>query len=67
MKKVTFSEMDEDTQVIVEVDGVHYGNLFYDYDQEAFVLWPDDIDDGVTYFDSLNETEKYIRDELTAA
>lgn len=37
--------------------------LFDDYDQGTWVLWPDCIDDGVSYFDSLKDTEEAIASE----
>ena len=41
------------------------GTLIYDYEQEAWVFWTENIDDGVTYFDSLEETERAIEFEYT--
>lgn len=48
----------------VLANGETYGKLEFDKEQDAWVLWPNDIDDGVSYFDSLTETQEAIRDEL---
>ncbi|WP_333603861.1 hypothetical protein [Lactobacillus acetotolerans] len=64
MKKVEFNESNAQESVVVFVDGDKYGVLTYDYDQGVWVLWPDQIDDGVSYFDSLKETEEAITDEI---
>lgn len=50
----------------VELNGNTYGKLTFDDDQNVWVLWPDDIDDGVSYFEDLAETQDYITDELAA-
>ncbi|UWI46739.1 hypothetical protein HR118_03140 [Lactobacillus paragasseri] len=52
---------------MVEVNGENYGKLIFDTDQDAWVLWPKQIDDGVTYFDDLKETEDQINFELEHA
>lgn len=44
-----------------------YGVLKFDDDQNAWVLWPNDIDDGVNYFDDLDESKEAIEDELINA
>lgn len=43
-----------------------YGELKFDSEQNVWVLWPKDIDDAVSYFESLEETEKEIKDEIIA-
>lgn len=43
-----------------------YGVLSRDDDQGVWVLWPEQIDDGVSYFDDLEETKETIKDELEA-
>lgn len=48
----------------VELNGKAYGHLTFDKEQAAWVLWPADIDDGVTYFEDLEETKQAIKDEL---
>lgn len=63
MKKVEFSTPYED-QVEVTVDGEKYGIIKFDHDQNAWVLWPLAIDDGVSYTDNLKETEEDITDEI---
>ena len=63
MKKVQFSTPYED-QVEVTVNGYSYGSLEFDHEQNAWVLWPVSIDDGVSYSDDLAETEKTITDEI---
>ena len=74
MKKVQFSTPCED-QVEVTFNGHKYGDLIFEDEQNAWVLWPvsidDDgvmwpvsIDDGVSYSDDLAETEETITDEI---
>lgn len=63
MKKVQFSTPYED-QVEVTVDGDKYGTLVFDHEQSAWVLWPVSIDDGISYWDDLVETEETITDEI---
>jgi len=58
---------DNPEKYTVEVDNAKYGKLLFDEDQNAWVLFPDDIDDGVTYFNSLDETKETIADELVDA
>lgn len=62
---VEFNEIDAQN-VEVMVDGNTYGKLNFDSDENAWVLWPADIDDGVSYFDNLEETEEAIKDEIIA-
>ena len=64
MKKVEFNESNAQESVVVFVDGDKYGEIIYDYDQGVWVLWPDQIDDGVSYFDSLKDTEEAITREI---
>lgn len=64
MKKVSFERIDK-SHVLVYSDDEEYGSLDYDADQKAWVLWPNDIDDGVTYWESLKESEDQIEFELT--
>lgn len=60
---VKFDEVDaRNYDVLVNDDD--YGKLAFDQEQNAWVLWPDSIGDGVTYFDDLEETEEYITDEI---
>ena len=63
MKKVQFSTRYED-RVEVIVNGNNYGTLIFDHDQNAWVLWPSTIDDGVSYSDDLAETQEIITDEI---
>lgn len=63
MKNIQFSKP-ADNEVEVTVDGSTYGVIKYDADQSAWVLWPEAIDDGVSYFDDLAETEEAITDEI---
>lgn len=60
MKKIEFIKEDKENYT-VELNGERYGSLEWNEDQEAWVLWPLSIDDGVTYFEDLQE---YIKDEL---
>lgn len=43
------------------------GQLTFDQKQNAWVFWPENICDGITYFESLQETENAIKDELENA
>ncbi|RMC46556.1 hypothetical protein [Lactobacillus sp. ESL0230] len=63
MKKVEFNEVDTN-RFDVYVDEDRYGTLEFDKEQNCWVLWPDSIDDGVSYFDDLQETKETITDEL---
>ena len=62
---VEFNEIDAQN-VEVLVNGDTYGKLNFDSDENAWVLWPVAIDDAVSYFESLEETEKAIKDEIIA-
>lgn len=79
MKKVEFVKNDEayDVRIINpenKYDWEKYGELVFDDDQEAWVLWTgtsysdgelaNTSDDGVTYEESLEETKQEIVDEL---
>lgn len=65
--KIEFIQ-DAATQTVkVKVNEENYGELIFDTDQDAWVLWPKQIDDGVTYFDDLQETEDQIKYELEHA
>ena len=65
MKKIVFSEV-IDNAVEVTANGDSYGIIKFDAGQNAWVLWPSTIDDGVSYFEDLEETEKSIKDEIIA-
>lgn len=46
------------------LDYTTLGRLEFDRDQVAWVYWPEDLScDGVTYFDSLEETKSTLQDE----
>jgi len=62
---VEFNEIDAQN-VEVLVNGDTYGKLNFYSDENVWVLWPADIDDAVSYFESLEETEKAIKDEIIA-
>lgn len=65
--KIKFIE-DRRTQTVkVEINEENYGELIFYTDQDAWVLWPKQIDDGVTYFADLQETEDQIKYELEHA
>lgn len=65
--KIEFIQ-DKATQTVrVKANEETYGELIFDVDQDAWVLWPKQIDDGVTYFDDLKETEDQIKFELEHA
>ena len=58
---------DNPEEYTLEVDNDKYGKLLFDEDQNAWVLFPSDIYDGVTYFRSLDETKESIEDDLISA
>ena len=62
--ELTFDERTAAYGVEVMVNGDRLGIIQFDHEQDAFVYWPNDIDDGVTYFDSLVDTECLIAEEL---
>lgn len=79
MRKVEFVKNDEAYDVRIvnpenKYDWEKYGELVFDDDQEAWVLWTgtsysdgelaNTSDDGVTYEESLEETKQEIVDEL---
>ena len=60
---VKFDEVDaKNYDVLVNEDD--YGKLTFDEEQDAWVLWPNSIDDAVTYFEDLEETKEAITDEI---
>ncbi|UOC05455.1 hypothetical protein [Lactobacillus johnsonii] len=63
MNEIKFIKNSEENYT-VELNKERYGALEWDQDQNAWVLWPLAINDGVTYFESLKETSAYIKDEL---
>jgi len=60
---VKFDEVDANNCDVL-VNGDDYGTLTLDEDQGAWVLWPISINDGVTYFEDLEETKESITDEI---
>jgi len=60
---VKFDEVDAKKYDVL-ANGDDYGTLTFDEDQGAWVLWPISIDDGVTYFEDLEETKEAITDEI---
>lgn len=63
MKKVSFERIDR-SHVVVYVDDENYGDLDYDSENKEWVLWPNQIDDGISYWESLKESEDEIKFEL---
>jgi len=63
MKKIKFSTPYED-QVEVTVNGDKYGTLIFDHEQNAWVLWIMYIDDGISFWEDLAETEESVTDEI---
>lgn len=63
MKKVSFERIDK-SHVVVYVDDENYGDLDYDSENKEWVLWPNQIDDGISYWKSLKESEDEIKFEL---
>lgn len=61
---MTFDEQQAAYGVEVILNGDHYCTINYDREQKLFVLFPDAIDDCVSYFDSLAETEQLIAEEI---
>lgn len=51
-------------EVKVENNGEMYGTLKFNSNAREWVLWPNQIDDAVSYFEDLAETEEAIVDEL---
>ena len=50
--------------MVVYVDDENYGDLDYDSENKEWVLWPNQIDDGISYWESLKESEDEIKFEL---
>ena len=63
MNEIKFIKEDKENYTI-ELNNERYGALEWDQNQNAWVLWPLAINDGITYFESLTETIAYIKDEL---
>ena len=63
MKKVSFERIDK-SHVVVYVDDENYGDLDYDSENKEWVLWSNQIDDGISYWESLKESEDEIKFEL---
>lgn len=63
MKKVSFERIDK-SHVVVYVDDENYADLDYDSENKEWVLWPNQIDDGISYWESLKESEDEIKFEL---
>ena len=63
MKKVSFERIDK-SHVVVYVDDENYGDLDYDSENKEWVLWHNQIDDGISYWESLKESEDEIKFEL---
>ena len=65
MNEIKFIKEDKENYT-VELNNERYGSLEWDSDQNAWVLWFWGCygDEGVTYFEDLEETEDYIRNEL---
>ena len=70
MKKVEFlraSEIEVDVIVKGDIFGtLKFGDEEFGTQKNIWILWPIDIDDGVSYFDDLEETEETIEDEIIA-
>lgn len=60
---IKFDKIDA-RNIDVLVNGDTYGKLNFNPDKKVWILWPAGIDDGVSYFDSLEETKETIKDEL---
>lgn len=60
---VKFDEVDANNCDVL-VNEHDYGKLTFDDKENAWVLWPVSIDDGVTYFEDLEETKEAITDEI---
>lgn len=59
-------EIENQTEYKVFKDQDLYGALSWDAGQEVWVLWPEQTDDGISYFDDLEETKETITEELEA-
>lgn len=66
MKSVEFEQESKDvySDIHVYIDGEYSGFLDFDKEQRAWVYWAKDIDDGVSYFYSLKDTERVITEEV---
>jgi len=62
---IKFYEVDAQNIEIL-VDGATYGKLNFDPDRNIWILWPAGIDDGVSYFDNIEETKEAVKDEIIA-
>lgn len=47
-------------------NGNEYGELSYSEERNVWVLWVYEIQDGVDYFEDLDETKDTIKEELEA-
>lgn len=65
MKNIEFVK-DNSKEYEVNQDNEKYGMLTFDEDQALWVLWPESIDDAISYYGDLEETIDEIHDELTA-
>lgn len=68
MKKIEFNEVSNE-EVEVLVNGDTYGTLKFGDEElgtqkNIWILWLTYIDEGISYFDDLEETEETIRDEI---
>jgi len=70
MEKVEFSKV-SDTEVDVALNDTIFGTLKFGDEEfgtqkNIWILWPIDTNEGVSYFNSLEETKETIKDELIA-
>lgn len=61
---INFNQNDNTVDVYNNDDRIGY--LEFDQEQEVWVFWPNDINDGITYFEDLKETEDTIAEEQEA-
>lgn len=66
MTKIEFEQESKDvySETHVYIDGEYSGFLDFDKEQRVWVYWAKDIDDGVSYFEDLQETERVLTEEV---
>ena len=58
-----FEYVEDENTIEVYINGEKEGTLEFDPDQKAWVFWSTKIDDGVTYWKSLEETKSSLEDD----
>lgn len=58
-----FEYVEDENTIEVYVNDEKEGTLEFDPDQKTWVFWSTKIDDGVTYWESLEETKSSLEDD----